>query len=358
MIFVLKSGNADFPYVLNDYHMTIVPAGTAGKEWEKGVGTGGYILENWEPGVKALLKKNPNYFKSDRAHFDSVEILVIADVNARTNALRTKQIDYMNRVELKTVHLFKRAKGIDILRVNGGYHYTLPMHTDVAPYDNNHARLALKYAIDREALLKTFLRGYGSVGNDHPISIQKYHADIPQRQYDPDKAKFHLKKAGLEGHGFDLYTSETAGFMDVATIYAESAKKAGVTINLKKEPEDGYWSNVWLKKPFCNCFWGGRPTADMMFSVAYTGDAKWNDTHLKNERFDKLLVEARSELNEAKRTEMYRECQQIIRDEGGTIIPLFKDYVEASSEKIGRGPLAGTWETDGHKAIERWWFKS
>ncbi|WDP90387.1 MAG: ABC transporter substrate-binding protein [Desulfobacter sp.] len=358
VVFTLKSGNADFPYVLNDYHLTIVPAGTAGEEWEKGIGTGGYILEVWEPGVKTLLKRNPNYFKSGRAHFDSVEIITIADANARTNALRTGQIDYMNRVELKTAHLFKRTPGVNVLRVDGGFHYTLPMHTDVAPFNNNDVRLALKYAIDREAMVKNVLRGYGSVGNDHPISkLNKYHAsDIPQRQYDPDKAKFHLKKAGLSTNAFDLYTSELSGFMDQATLFSESAKKAGIAIHIKKEPEDGYWSNVWLKKPFCNCYWGARPTADMVFSVAYSGDAKWNDTHLKNQRFDHLLSEARSELDEAKRKAMYRECQQIVRDEGGTIVPLFKDYVEAAAKKVKHEPLSGLWETDSHRAIERWWF--
>ena len=61
----------------------------------------------------------------------------------------------------------------------------------IAPFDNNDVRLALKYAIDREQLAKIILRGYGSVGNDHPIaSMNRYHADeLPQRKYDLDKAK-------------------------------------------------------------------------------------------------------------------------------------------------------------------------
>jgi peptide/nickel transport system substrate-binding protein len=358
VIFTLQGGNADFPYILNDYHLTIVPAGTSGDEWEQGIGTGGYILEEWEPGVRAFMKRNPNYFKEGRAHFDEVEILTIADVNARTNALKTDQIDYMNRVELKTVHLLKRTPGIQILRVVGGFHYTLPMHTDVAPYDNNDVRLALKYAINREELVKQFLRGYGTVANDHPIAPMNrfYAADIPQRQYDPDKAKFHLKKAGLSSHTFDLYTSELAGFLDVATLYQEHAKHAGVDINIVKEPEDGYWSNVWLKQPFCSGSWNARPTADMMFSVAYSGDAKWNDTHFKHQRFDELVKAARSELDDNKRRDMYRECQQIVRDEGGTILPFFKDIVEAASTKVQHGPLSGLWDSDAHRATERWWF--
>ncbi len=358
VVFTLTSGNADFPYVLNDYHLIIVPHGTTGPDWQKSIGTGGYILENWEPGVRVDLKRNPNYFKADRAHFNSVEILHIADASSRTNALRTGQVDYMNRAEVKTIHLFKRTKGIRILRVNGGYHYTMPMHTDVAPFDSKDFRLALKYAVDREVLVDKFLRGYGSPANDHPIPpFNKYHAkEIPQRAYDADKAAYHFKKAGMAGKTVTLFTSELANFIDVATLYAESARKAGITIKIQKEPADGYWNNVWLKQPFCNCFWGARPTADMMFSVAYSGDAKWNDARFKHDRFDALLLEARSELDEAKRREMYVECQRILRDEGGTIVPFFKDYVEACSEKVAQVNMSGLWETDSHKAIERWWF--
>jgi len=67
------------------------------------------------------------------------------------------------------------------------------MLTTVAPFDNNDVRLALKYAVDREQLVKKVLRGYGAPGNDHPIGRnQRYHAsELPQRKYDPDKAKFH-----------------------------------------------------------------------------------------------------------------------------------------------------------------------
>ena len=357
VVFKLASGNADFPYVLNDYHLVIVPAGTTGNEWEKGIGTGGYILEHWEPGVRSLLKRNPNYFKSNRAHFESAEILTISDPNSRTNALRTGQLDYMNRVELKTAHLFKRTPGVEILRVNGGRHYTLPMLTDVPPYTHNDLRLALKYAIDREALVKKFLRGYGSVANDHPIPpMNKYFAtELPQRKYDPDKAAFHFKKAGVT-QDIVLHASELGNFMDVAAIFAHSAKGAGINVKVKKQPGDGYWGNVWLKQPFCTCYWGVRPTADMMFSVAYSGDAKWNDTHFKNPAFDKLVLGARAELDEAKRRAMYWDCQRILRDEGGTIIPFYIDYVEALSTKVAHGPLSGLWETDSQKAIERWWF--
>jgi peptide/nickel transport system substrate-binding protein len=358
VIILLKSGNADFPYILNDYHLTIAPAGTTGRQWDDGIGTAGYVLQKWEPGVRAFFTRNPNYWKEGRAHFDEVEIIAINDDNARTNALKTKKIDYMQRVELKTAHLLKRIPGIQVFQVPGGFHYTIPMHIDVAPFDNNDVRLALKYAIDREQMIKTFLRGYGTLGNDHPILNQRFHAsELPQRKFDPEKAQFHLKKAGLKsGHTFDLHASDLGGFIDVALLFKEQARKANININVIKQPEDGYWNNVWLKKPFVMCYWGARPTCDMMFSIAYSGEAPWNDTHFKHKRFDELLVAARVELDDEKRRQMYFECQKIMRDEGGAIIPFFKDYVEAVRDNVKFENVSGAWEADGHHACERWWF--
>jgi peptide/nickel transport system substrate-binding protein len=358
VIFTLKGGNADFPYILSDYHLTISPVGD---KFLGGMGTGGYILKSYEPGVRCFAVRNPNYFKENRAYFDEVETLGIADVNARTNALKTGEIDVMNRCELKTVHLLKRMPGIQVMQQNGFKHYTYAMLCDLAPYDNNEVRLALKYAIDREQQVKTILRGYGVVGNDHPISAaNRYHAsELPQRQYDPDKAKFHLKKAGLKDATFRLHAADAAfeGAVDAGVLYQETAAKAGVKIEVVREPNDGYWSNVWMKKPWCAVFWGGRPTEDMMFSTAYAKDAAWNDTHWRtNKRFNELLVAARAELDEKKRRDMYVEMQGLVRDDGGVVVPMFAADLSAATDKIKHGKLAVNWELDGMRCAERWWF--
>lgn len=359
LTFELEQGNADFPYTLSDYHLVIGPKET---DLAKGVFTGGYMIKTFEPGVRAFAVRNPNYFKSDRAWFDEVEILGINDVNARTNALKTGQIDVMNRCDLKTVHLFKRMPGVQVMRQDGFKHFTFAMRTDTAPYDNKDVRLALKYAVDREQLVKTILRGYGRVGNDHPISVaNRYHADnLPQRSYDPDKAKFHLKKAGLSGTTFKFHAAEAAfkGAVDAGVLYKEQAAKAGITIDVVREPNDGYWNNVWMKKPFCAVFWAGRATEDMMFSTAYAKGVAWNDTFWDHKRFNELLTAARAELDEQKRRGMYVEMQRIVRDEGGVVVPMFSADLSAAGDKIGHGKLAANWELDGFRAPERWWFKS
>ncbi len=361
VVFKLSGGSADFPYLVSDYHVAIMPAKDGKLDPHSGVGTGGYVLQSYDPGVRTALKRNPNYWKSGKAHFDEAEALVITDVTARTNALTTGEIDAMDRVDLKTAHLLKRNKNVVIQETSGTQHYTFAMHTDIAPFDNNDVRLALKFGIDREALLKTILRGHGVLGNDHPIGQSNfYHAsDLPQRAYDPDKAKFHLNKAGLSSLKVDLSAADAAfaGAVDAAVLYKEHAAKVGIEINVVREPNDGYWSNVWLKKPWSAVYWGGRPTEDWMFSTAYAEGVAWNDSHFSHERFNELLKAARAELDQAKRRETYFEMQKIVSDEGGVIIPMFANYVFALSDKIGHDEKMGAdKDLDGTKGMERWWF--
>ena len=361
VVFTLHEGNADFPYILSDYHFSIVPAGTKGGDFEKGMGTGPFVFESYEPGVRFYAKRNPNYFKSGFPYFDEVEMLGISDVSSRTNALKTGRVHVINRCDVKTFHLLEKMPGIETLSLGGPMHYTIPMRTDVAPYNDNNVRLGLKHAIDREQMLKLILKGYGYVGNDHPISkiTSFYAADLPQRQYDPDKARFYLKKAGKLGETFQLHTSDAAfsGAVDAAVLFKENASKAGIKIDVVREPSDGYWSNVWTKKGWCFSYWGGRPTADAMFSVGYAEGAAWNATHFKHKRFNELLKTARAELDAAKRQAMYTEMQVILKDEGGVVIPVFADYLSAATEKLGHDKVAANWEFDGMKLTERWWFK-
>jgi peptide/nickel transport system substrate-binding protein len=356
----LDGGNADFPFIISDYHIAILPSSEGKVDWASGVGAGGYTIKNFEPGVRADFVRHPNYWKEDRAHFDSAEQLSITDVTARTNALSTGEIDVMDRVDIKTLNLLQRNTDLKVEETTGTAHYTFAMRTDTAPFDNNDVRLALKYGLDREALLQTVLRGHGAIGNDHPISTaNRYHAsELPQKKLDPDKAKFHMKQAGLTELTVPLHAADAAfaGAVDAAVLYQEHARKAGITIEVVREPNDGYWSNVWMKKPWSAVYWGGRPTEDWMFSTAYASGASWNDTFWEHEKFNQLLIGARAELNEDKRREMYVEMQRIVSDEGGVVVPLFNNYIFAMSTKVEHGPMQGNWDLDGGKFIERWWF--
>ncbi len=354
----LKTGNADFALYMTDYHIGMMATKDGKIENAlSGVGSGPYQLEKFEAGVSGKVKRFANHYQ--QANFDSAEIISIKDVVARTNALTSGEIHAMDRCDIKTMDLLKRNSGITIVNVVGNQHYIMPAFTDTAPFNNKDFRNAIKYGINRQELVDKILYGYGSVGNDHPISPS--HADhngkLEQTKFDPDKAKALLKKSGLDGK-FDLSTSEAAfgGATDAAALIQASLAKCGITVNIIKEPDDAYWDKVWMVKPLCLSYWSGRVASVQMFDTAYKSDASWNETHWKNKAFNDLLDSTRAELDPKKRQNNLYELQALIRDDGGAIIPMFANYVSAHSTKIATGKVGGDWDMDGLRAVRRWWF--
>ncbi len=359
VVFTLKEPNADLPYLLDDYHLMIQPNGGKDKP-DEGIGTGPYKITVNEAGVRLGGEKFANYWRDDRGFADQIEIIIINDATARTSALQGGQVDMINRVEPKIVELIKRVPGVTIQNVAGRGHYVFIAHCNTAPFDNNDLRLALKFALDREEMLQKILMGYGSIGNDTPINkAYPLFAEIEQRKFDPEKAAFHYKKSGHSGSVL-LRTSDVAfpGAVDAAQLYQQSAAKAGITIEVKREPGDGYWSEVWNKQPFSASYWGGRPTQDQMYTTAYYSKADWNDTRFMREDFDKLLFQARSELDKEKRTAIYKTMGEMVRDEGGVITPMFNDFIDATSAKVGGWSPDGNQEMMGGYALSKCWVQA
>ena len=357
VVFTLKEPNADLPFLLDDYHLMIQPNGGKDNPTE-GIGTGPYKVTVNEAGVRLGGEKFAGYWRDDRGFADQIEIIVINDATARTSALQGGQVHMINRVEPKIVELIKRVPGVTIQNVAGKGHYVFIMHCNTAPFDNNDLRLALKYAVDRDEMVQKILQGYGSVGNDTPINkAYPLFTPMEQRTYDPDKAAFHYKKSGHSGSVL-LRTSDVAfpGAVDAAQLYQQSAAKAGITIEVKREPGDGYWSEVWNKQPFSASYWGGRPTQDQMYSTAYYSKADWNDTRFFNEGFDKMLFAARSELDAEKRKKIYADMGQLVRDEGGVITPMFNDFIDATGPQVGGWTPDGNQEMMGGYALSKCWL--
>jgi peptide/nickel transport system substrate-binding protein len=359
----LTGGNADFPWLMTDYHLAICPANDDGTiNWQTGDGTGPYKIESGEFGTQWHLTRHEGWH-GEGAYFDSVDILVLNDPNARQTALVTGDVDSVSLVELKTMALLERDPNIIVDNVPSAAAITLPMHCDTAPFDNVDVRNAMKLAMNRDEVIEKIAFGAATKANDfHHSPAQPYWpSDIPQRVYDPDKAKSLLKKAGAEGLTVNLSTADSvyAGAVDMAVLYAEHAKAAGININVVREPNDGYYSDVWLVKPFCLVSWGARPTPDVMYTLAYKSDAAWNESRWQNEEFNKILLEAKSELDDTKRAAMYHDMALLARDDGGTIIPFFNNFVYAVRDNVGVGEnLAPSWELDGARGPSRWWFNS
>ena len=365
VVIELEAGNADFPYILSDYHLMIMASVDGAVDGQApDNGTGGYVVENYEPGVRATFTRNPNYFKAGRAHFDAVELYSILDTTARQNAVMNGDVEYSGDIDPKTVALLGRVPTLNILETTGTQHYTFPMRLNVEPFGNYDLRMALKYAIKRQELVDKILLGHGAPGNDVPVnaSMPFFNTELPVHEFNPELAAEHYKKSGHSGP-IQLSAADAAfaGAVDAAQLIAASAKEAGIDIEVVREPSDGYWSNVWNKKGWCACYWSGRPTQDWMYSSAYTSDTEWNDTAWTSTeaatKFNDLVVAARSETNEDARKSQYWEAQALLQNDGGAIVGMFANYIAAHAKTLAHDEaVAANWANDGNKAQERWWY--
>ncbi len=359
VVIELETGNADLPYLLSDYHLQIQPNGGR-DDPAAGIGAGAYKIVEHEAGVRYTFEKHANYWDDTRGHYDGVEFLVINDATARMAALQSGQVHIANLVEPKVASLLSRAPNIDVMNVSGRGHYVFIMHCNTAPFDNKDLRLALKYAINREEMVDKILQGFGTIGNDIPVNAAYplFAESLPQRQYDIEKAAEHYKASGHDGSPIVLKVADAAfpGAVDAAALFQQSAAAAGIPLEVQRVPNDGYWSEVWNKEPFCASYWGGRPVQDQMYSTAYLSTADWNDTRFENEEFDALLLEARAELDPARRTELYAEMAAILHEEGGLICPMFNDFVEAVSTDVQGWVSDGNQDTMNGLAPHKTWL--
>ena len=355
----MKSGNADLPFVLSDYHLLIVPNGTT--DFSKPDGTGAYTLVEWQPGVRVVAKRKPGaYWKAGRGNFDSVELRYIGDSAARTQALVTGAVDAVNRLNPKIVGMLSKNKDINITRTKGtGNRYGFVALIDTAPYKNHDLMLALKHGIDRQKIIDNVFSGFASMGNDQTVgpADRFYNAALKAKAYDPDKAAFHFKKAGSPG-GLEAQVSEGcySGATDSGVIFQETLKKAGIGLEVKRVSGDGYWDNVWMKAPFCSVFWGNRPTADLQISTQFLSGGAWNDTHFASAAMDKLVIAARIELNEGKRREMYAEAQRLISEDAGMVCFAVGDQMDGCSKKLRGLESHARYDMNDNRLAEKGWF--
>jgi peptide/nickel transport system substrate-binding protein len=340
----LANPNADLPTILSMHHFMIVADGTT--DFSKANGTGAFVKEVFEPGVRSVGVKNKNYWKSG-PNVDSFEFFAITDDNARVNALLSGDIHLAASINPRSMRLVESQDGFVLTKTTSGNYTNLNMRLDMAPGNSKDFVEGMKYLVNREQIVKSALRGLGEIGNDQPVSPANryYDTDLKAKAFDPDKAKFHFQKAGVLGQPIPVVASEAASSsIDMAMIIQASGADIGMKLDVQRVPADGYWDNYWLKAPIHFGNINPRPTPDILFSLLYTSEAPWNESQYKSPKFDKMLIEARGSLDEAKRKEIYNAMQVMIAEEAGTIIPAYISNVDATTAKLKgleANPLGG-----------------
>jgi peptide/nickel transport system substrate-binding protein len=332
---VLKGANADLPVLLATANFVIIKDGTTG--FDTAVGTGPFRCKEFTPGVRTIGVRNPNYWKHGLPYLDEVVLFGIPDEPARLNALLSGDVDWINELNPRSTKRVREAPGFTLLETQSGLYTDLIVRQTVGVGRHPDFTLAMKYLIDREQIKRAAFRGYAVIGNDQPLAPNHrfYFAGLPQRPYDPERARFHLRKAGAAGMTLPIVASVAAsGSVDMAMLMQQSAMKAGLNLAVKRVSADGYWSNHWMKSPIGFGNINPRPSADMLFTQFFKSDGPWNESGWKNQQFDQLLVLARAETDVARRKQLYADMQVLVHEKCGVGIPVFITNLEACSSRV------------------------
>ena len=338
---VLKQPDSTIPDQLGQYFNGIVPVGYERKGALKWVGTGPYKIQSFTPGQQSVAVRNENYWRpaSEGPWFDQVTVTDFADSAAQVNALLSGQLDAITDIPFAQIDTAK-AQGIAILEGTGGGWLPLCMAIDLDPFTDVKVRQAFRLMADRQAMLEQVLSGHGRVANDifSPFDAC-YSSDLAQREQDIEQAKSLLKSAGQDGMTVDLHTTNgAAGMVDSANVFASQCKAAGVTVNVKNDPN--YYGDQYLKLPFSVDFWGTRgylPQVGLGMlppPCPVQRDATGRRRRGEGADYISLYQQALKETDPTKRCDIIHEMQKAEYDVGGYIIPFFNNLVDAHSAKV------------------------
>jgi len=359
---VLSSPDADLPVLMGLYQSKIVKNGTTGYKLksdgslEKN-GTGPFVMESFQPGVKSVHVRNENYFR-DGPNLDGIEMTAITDPVARVNALIAGDMQIISQVDPKAFRQIESSSTAKLLSVPAALQMGICCLKNAEPGSNDDFVLGMKYIQDRERIVKRVLKGKGTLGNDTPISPAHgadFCSELAQRPYDPDKAKFHFNKSGYKSA--ELYVAPVmSGIEDACLLAQANCAKIGFDLQLKKVPTDGYWGAVWMKEPVNVVSWNMRPTANSQLAIQFAPGAAWNDTYWNNERMGKLLEMARSETDPARRHELYCEMQTLVHEGSGMVIPAFSNVNDGTANNVMGIPKVPTGQVGGAEWPEFVWL--
>lgn len=310
---------------------------------EQTFGTGPFIMTSHIAGERTTFIKNPDYWLKDTPKVDELLFIFLPSPEARAEALKAGSIDMVVDMETTSIPGVEANPGTSVQTAPSGGYMNIAMIVTQSPFDNLQVRKAVQMATDRNAILQAAQLGYGAIAYDHPVTSTdpRFNPDCKPPDYDPAGAKSLLAQAGYpNGIDLTLHTSTAGGAMvEMATVLKESFKPAGINLDIVVMPEDGYWAEGWMVKPFTTVWWGGRPPYEA-FNVVYRGGGSWNETFYNNPKVDALLNEAKASASLDDQKRIFGELQCIGIEDAHRIIPVFRPVVLGISDDVkGSAPM-------------------
>src|SRR5918997_6133718 len=316
----LQFPNSSFPEDIGQYFNNIVPTDF---DPENPVGTGAFKYESLTPGEQSTFVRHPNYWRDGEPYVDELVIIDFTEPTAKVNALVGGQVEAINNVPFGQLSSIQGNQDLRAVISETGSWQPFTMRVDAPPFDDNRVRQAMRLLVDREQMVQQVLSGKGRVANDLYAPYDDCYADdLPQREQDLDQAKSLLRQAGQSDLRVEPVTGDIfRGVVGAGQGFAEQAKGAGVQVKVRKVDTGTFYGDNYLKWPFAQDFWSTRLYLTQVAQGSLP-DSPFNETHWEDQEFQRLIREARAELDEDRRCEQLVEAQTIEDERGGYALPV------------------------------------
>ena len=290
------------------------------------VGSGPFMLESWDKGTQITLKKNPHYWEKDASgnslpYLDQVNLLVLPDDNTRMLKLQAGEIDAALDIPYNQIATLGQDPALQVSATPLFGITGISLNQGKQEFTDVNIRQAMNYAIDRDALVQTALFGNGLPACS-PINRVWFYTDKYCYHYDLEKAK-QLMAASSAPDGFKTSLMVPAGDTvsnQLAVMVKDMLSKINIDVEIQPIDSGTLWDR-WSKLDYEMVMGSGTsdnldPNANMLFCCVSDGGADSSYTGWKDPDVDAVFRKTQTEMDFAKRGELYDEFQKLVMERG------------------------------------------
>lgn len=317
-------------------------------------GTGPFKFD-WYRDGNARLVRNDDWW-GGKPYLDAIEVRLFEDPQAMANAVLTGEIDLASNVGTVAARTAESRDGVQVVRRPNDMAMPVVMRASDGPYADPRVREAFRLAVDREAMVKQVLAGYGSVANDvlgtgDPL----YARDIPQRKQDLQRANQLLDQAGFDrSQPHELVTTESVpGLSQSAALFAKQMQGVGVNIQVVKQDPSTFLGQSKGKAPLYTTYWGTNDSALFCASKLLLSDSSMNEAHWQEPALDEAYRQAIATTDPGAHRKFTEDVQQIQHDRGGYLVWGMADGIDIAKSTVQSLPRLPGY---GRVFLERTWL--
>ncbi len=317
-------------------------------------GCGPFRLVEWRRGEAIILERFDSYYggsldipPAGPAQVDRVIFRILPENSTRVAALLAGEVDIINELPPSAMRQVEASPNAKVARVNGTRTFFVALNNAKAPFNDMRVRRALNHALDKQAIIVRILSNTATPlrGVMSPDAFA-FNPDLPEYRHDLARARSLLAEAGV-AEGTEMVLDTTAALKEVAEAIAAFLSRTGLRVRAQVW-EGAVLTPMWQdharrrERDMLLTSWGNGSLdpSDIMVPTLRTG-GRGNTAGFSNPEVDQLLDAAETELDQAKRAEMYKRAQAIVTDQAPWIfLWLPQDIYGVSKRVAGWRPQA------------------